>query len=55
MEDKKKSLEPWEDLILRKKDAARRIIELSSELNLPLNYLADVSGFDRNWATLKWV
>ena len=34
MEDKKKSLEPWEDLILRKKEAARRIIELSSELSL---------------------
>ena len=55
MEDKKKSLEPWEDLIQRKKEAAHRIIELSGELNLTLNDLADVSRFVRNWATLKWV
>ena len=55
MEDTKKSLEPWEDLIQRKKEAARRIIELSGELNLTLNDLADVSRFVRNWATLKWV
>lgn len=50
----KKSLEPREDLIRRKKEAARRIIELSGELDLTLEDLADLPRFVRNWATLKW-
>lgn len=53
-EEVKKPLEPWEDLIRRKKEAARRIIELSGELSLTLEDLEDLPRFVRNWATLRW-
>lgn len=46
--------EQVEDLIRRKKEAARRIIELSGELNLTLEDLEDLPRFVRNWATLRW-
>lgn len=51
--DVKRPLEPWEDLIRRKKEAARRIIEMSGELNLTLLDLEDVGNIVRLSATLS--
>lgn len=58
MENQKKVLDPFEEFKreeARKKEAARRIVEMSGELHLSLNDLDCVRDYLRQHAGLGWV